>query len=87
MKILMTLYQIQDYGGIINHLENLTHGFKRNGDEVDVVMLCPKHKITNDEFFEILKERFHLLTLLFLCGASLFIGKRLFISLLFSQEI
>jgi len=49
MKILMTLYQIQDYGGIINHLENLTHGFKRNGDEVDVVMLCPKHKITNVE--------------------------------------
>ena len=47
MKILMTLYQIQDYGGIINHLENLTHGFRRNGHEVDVVMLCPKHKITN----------------------------------------
>ena len=43
----MTLYQIQDYGGIINHLENLTHGFRRNGDEVDVVMLCPKLKITN----------------------------------------
>jgi hypothetical protein len=47
MKILMTLYQIQDYGGIINHLENLTHGFRRNGHQVDVVMLCPKHKITN----------------------------------------
>ena len=44
MKILMTMYQIQDYGGIINHVENLTQGFQEAGHTVDIVMLCPKHK-------------------------------------------
>jgi len=44
MKILMTMYQIQDYGGIINHVENLTQGFQEAGHTVDIVMLCPQHK-------------------------------------------
>ena len=49
MKILMTLYQIQDYGGIINHVEFLAKGLKELGHEVDFCMLVPKHQI---------KERF-----------------------------
>lgn len=44
MKILMTLFEIQDYGGIINHAENLAAGFKELGHEVDFVKLCPKKK-------------------------------------------
>ena len=47
MKILMTMYQIQDYGGIINHVENLTQGFREAGDTVDIAMLCPKQRIMN----------------------------------------
>lgn len=52
MKILMTLYQIQDYGGIINHVEFLAKGLKELGHEVDFCMLVPKHQI---------KERFKLM--------------------------
>jgi glycosyltransferase involved in cell wall biosynthesis len=52
MKILMTLYQIQDYGGIINHVEFLAKGLKELGHEVDFCMLVPKHEI---------KERFKLI--------------------------
>jgi hypothetical protein len=44
MKILMTLFDIQDYGGIINHAENLAMGLKEIGHEVDFVKLCPKKK-------------------------------------------
>jgi len=44
MKILMTLFDIQDYGGIINHAENLAAGFKELGHSVDFVKLCAKHK-------------------------------------------
>jgi len=44
MKILMTLFEIQDYGGIINHAEHLAAGFKELGHEVDFVKLCPKKK-------------------------------------------
>ena len=44
MKILMTLFEIQDYGGIINHAENLAAGFKELGHEVDFIKLCPKKK-------------------------------------------
>ena len=47
MKILMTMYQIQDYGGIINHVENLTQGFREAGATVDIALLCPKKKIIN----------------------------------------
>tara|TARA_Y100000401_G_scaffold30155_1_gene22014 strand:- start:712 stop:2052 length:1341 start_codon:yes stop_codon:yes gene_type:complete len=46
MKILMTLYQIQDYGGIINHAEFLAKGLKELGHQVDFCMLVPKHKIS-----------------------------------------
>lgn len=45
MKFLMTLFQIQDYGGIINHAEHLALGLKELGHEVDFVMLVPKTKI------------------------------------------
>ena len=47
MKVLMPIYQIQDYGGIINHVENLTAGFKQIGVEVDIVQMCPKHRVIN----------------------------------------
>lgn len=45
MKFLMTLFQIQDYGGIINHAEHLAKGLKELGHDVDFVMLVPKEKI------------------------------------------
>ncbi len=45
MKFLMTLFQIQDYGGIINHAEHLAAGLKQLGHEVDFVMLVPREKI------------------------------------------
>jgi len=35
MKFLMTIFSIQDYGGIINHAEYLTKGLKNLGHEVD----------------------------------------------------
>lgn len=45
MKFLMTMFQIQDYGGIINHAEYLAKGLKELGHEVDFTMLVPKHKV------------------------------------------
>ena len=47
MKFLMTLFQIQDYGGIINHAEYLTKGLKELGHEVDFCMLVPKSETIN----------------------------------------
>ena len=47
MKFLMTMFQIQDYGGIINHAEYLAKGLKELGHEVDFTMLVPKHKVDN----------------------------------------
>ena len=47
MKFLMTLFQIQDYGGIINHAEYLTKGLKDLGHEVDFCMLVPKGAVSN----------------------------------------
>ena len=46
MKFRMVLYQIQDYGGIINHAEHLAMGLKLNGHEVDFVQLVPKKQVT-----------------------------------------
>lgn len=45
MKFLMTLFQIQDYGGIINHAEYLAKGLKELGHEVDFCVLVPRHKV------------------------------------------
>ena len=45
MKFLMTLFQIQDYGGIINHAEYLAAGLKELGHEVDFQILVPKTKV------------------------------------------
>jgi hypothetical protein len=45
MKILMTLFDIQDYGGIINHAENLAAGFVKLGHTVDFVKLCLKRNL------------------------------------------
>lgn len=45
MKFLMTLFQIQDYGGIINHAEHLAMGLNKLGHEVDFVVLVPKTKV------------------------------------------
>ncbi len=45
MKFLMTLFQIQDYGGIINHAENLALGMRELGHTVDFRILVPRKKI------------------------------------------
>ncbi len=45
MKFLMTLFQIQDYGGIINHAEYLALGMKELGHTVDFRVLVPRDKI------------------------------------------
>ena len=45
MKFLMLLYQIQDYGGIINHAEHLAKGIKENGHDVDFLQLVPKKEV------------------------------------------
>lgn len=39
MKILMTIFFIQDYGGIIPHVEHLAMGLRENGHEVGFAML------------------------------------------------
>lgn len=49
MKFLMTLFQIQDYGGIINHAEHLTKGLKELGHEVDFRILVPKSAVSNKQ--------------------------------------
>ena len=58
MKFLMTLFQIQDYGGIINHAEYLAKGLKRLGHEVDFVVLTPRSKqpITKNKTLTQLQE-------------------------------
>jgi len=50
MKFLMTLFQIQDYGGIINHAEYLTKGLKELGHEVDFRVLVPKSAVSNQRW-------------------------------------
>ena len=45
MKFLITFFQIQDYGGIINHTEHLVEGLKELGHSVDIAMLVPKHGV------------------------------------------
>jgi len=50
MKFLMTLFQIQDYGGIINHAEYLTKGLKELGHEVDFRILVPKSVVSNQRW-------------------------------------
>lgn len=47
MKFLMLLYQIQDYGGIINHAEHLAKGIKENGHDIDFLQLVPKTEVQN----------------------------------------
>lgn len=39
MKILMTIFHIQDYGGIVPHVEHLAQGFRELGHSVEFVML------------------------------------------------
>lgn len=39
MKVLLTIYDIQDYGGIVSHTENLALGFREHGHECDLVLL------------------------------------------------
>ena len=45
MKILITLFDIQDYGGIINHTEYLVKGLKQLGSQVDIVKLSPSSNV------------------------------------------
>ncbi|MAK38152.1 MAG: hypothetical protein CMC15_18475 [Flavobacteriaceae bacterium] len=47
MKILMVLFEIQDYGGIINHAECLALGLKRKGCEVDFNMLASRQSVSS----------------------------------------
>ena len=42
MKILLTHFQIQDYGGIVNYSENLATGLRDSGHEVSAIMLKNK---------------------------------------------
>lgn len=44
MKILVTLYEINNYGGIINNNENLIAGFRELGHKVDFVEMIWKEK-------------------------------------------
>ena len=48
MKILMVLFEIQDYGGIINHAECLALGLKRKGCEVDFNILASRQQGSNN---------------------------------------
>lgn len=41
MKILLTIFEIQDYGGIVGDVEFLAKGFKEHGHTVDLVILRP----------------------------------------------
>lgn len=41
MKILLTLFEIQDYGGIVADVEYLAKGLMENGHEVNLVLLRP----------------------------------------------
>lgn len=41
MKILITIFEICDYGGIVAGVENLIKGFKLHGHTVDLVILRP----------------------------------------------
>jgi glycosyltransferase involved in cell wall biosynthesis len=45
MKFLMTMFRIQDYGGIINHAEHLALGLRKLGHEVDFMILVPRTRI------------------------------------------
>jgi len=45
MKILITLYDINNPGGIVNHIENLISGFIELGHEVNFVQLLWKDKV------------------------------------------
>tara|TARA_R110002020_G_scaffold183295_11_gene379530 strand:- start:1736 stop:3055 length:1320 start_codon:yes stop_codon:yes gene_type:complete len=48
MKILMVLFEIQDYGGIINHAECLALGLKRKGCDVDFNILASRQNVSNN---------------------------------------
>lgn len=39
MRILLTLFEIQDYGGIVGDIEYLAKGFREHGHECDLVLL------------------------------------------------
>lgn len=41
MKVLITIFEICDYGGIVAGVENLIKGFRLHGHEVDLVILRP----------------------------------------------
>lgn len=45
MKILIAIYWIQDYGGMINHTEQLAAGLKELGHTVDFKMLVPQKEL------------------------------------------
>jgi len=45
MKILIAIYWIQDYGGMINHTEQLAAGLKELGHTVDFKMLVPSKEL------------------------------------------
>lgn len=45
MKIAITMYDINNPGGIINHTEELARGFQAMGHTVDLLQLCWKDKV------------------------------------------
>jgi glycosyltransferase involved in cell wall biosynthesis len=44
MKILLTLFEIQDYGGIVGDIEFLMKGLREHGHSADLVMLRPSRQ-------------------------------------------
>lgn len=44
MKVLLTLFEIQDYGGIVGDVEYLIKGLRENGHECDIVLLRPNDR-------------------------------------------
>jgi len=54
MKIAITLYLINNLGGVVNHLENCAKGFLKLGHAVDFYILTPKNpptkKYTSNDF-------------------------------------
>jgi hypothetical protein len=44
MKVLITVFEICDYGGIVAGVENLIKGFRLHGHDVDLVLLRPNDR-------------------------------------------
>ncbi|KYK24171.1 hypothetical protein AYK24_06585 [Thermoplasmatales archaeon SG8-52-4] len=57
MKIAITMYMINNLGGIVNHLENCAHGFRELGHTVHYYILTPKKAPTKNPDISGLKRK------------------------------